>query len=322
MAMATDTITTNRTTTELLRLDQAGFLPAPGMSEEEFIGTANKILETHRRFDEALEQNGSAEIFDIATVTPQDRIAPEIIDEAAGITEKLYGFSVRHVPGFYLTRAVGLLWGGCMLGDPDEHFSVMLLRDAFKKRRRFLNYTRDELLAHELCHSARQSLAEISLEEYFAYRGSSSPIRRYLGNCFIRDIDALLFVVPMMFLPVIELLRALWMPQLPVWPFWLLAMIYPAFLLVRNSLSRRIVRRAGKALASCNVKRVEAVLFRSTPEELKQIAGFLDQPEKFREWAEKTAKTELRWQIILRRFVDEDELITVDERELENNENC
>ena len=322
MAMETDIITTKCTTTELLRLDQAGFLPAPGMSEEEFIGNADKILETHRRFDEFLEQNGSAGIFDIATVTPQDRIAPEIVDEVAGITEKLYGFSVRHVPGFYLTRAVGLLWGGCMLGDPDEYFSVMLLRDAFKKRRRFLNYTRDELLAHELCHSVRQSLAEISLEEYFAYRSSSSPIRRYLGNCFIRDIDALLFVVPMMFLPVVELLRALWVPQLPVWPFWILAMVYPAFLLIRNALSRRIVRRAGKALASCRVKRVDAVLFRSTPRELKQIALFRNQPEKFREWAEETAKTELRWQIILRRFVDDDELITVDESELENNENC
>ena len=322
MAMETDITTTNITTTDLLLLDHAGFLAAPGMSEAEFVSNARQILETHRRFDESLEQEGSAGVFDIVTVTPQDRIAPEIIDEAAGITENLYGFSVRHVPGFYLTRAVGLLWGGCMLGDQDEHFSVMLLRDAFKKRRRFLSYTRDELLAHELCHSVRQSLAEISLEEYFAYRCSRSPIRRYLGNCFIRDIDALLFVIPIMFLPAVELLRAFLLPGLPVWPFWILAMLYPAFLLIRNALSRRIVSRAREALTSCGAAKVEAILFRSTPGEMKQISGFRGEPDKFRKWAEELAKTELRWQIILRRFVDKDELTTVDMKESDNNENC
>ena len=309
-------------TAELLKLDHAGFVPSPGMSREDFLHHTEKILETHRNFDEALENSGSADIFNTVTVHPDERIAPELLDEAACQTGELYGFSVRHVPGFYLTRAVGLLWGGCMLSDPDEYFSVMLLRNAFRKHRRFLNYTRDELLAHELCHSVRQSLMEITLEEYFAYRTSKSPIRRYLGNCFIRDIDALLFVIPIMFLPVVELLRAFLIPGLPVWPFWILAMLYPAFLLIRNALSRRIVRRAREALTSCGAVKVEAILFRSTPGEMKQISGVRGEPDKFRKWAEDLAKTELRWQIILRRFVDTDELTTFDMKESDNNENC
>ena len=193
---------------DLLRFDHAGFLPGAGESWEEFKIRCDKTLQTHQLFDENVDASGSVEVFDFVTVKSSDRIDRELMDEIAGLTEGLYGFAVRHVPGFYLTRAVGLLWGGCMLSDPDENFSIMLLRNVFKKHRRFLNYTRDELLAHELCHSVRQSLCEITLEEYFAYQTAKSPLRRYLGNCFIRDVDALLFVVPMLFLPVAELLRA------------------------------------------------------------------------------------------------------------------
>ncbi len=304
-------MTTIDDTAVLLKLDHAGFVPAPGMTMEEFLQQTEKILETHRRFDEALETDGSADIFNTVTVHPEERIAPELVEEIAGVTEDLYGFAVRHVPGFYLTRAVGLLWGGCMLSDPDEHFSVMLLRNAFRKHRRFLNYTRDELLAHELCHSVRQSLTEITLEEYFAYRTSKSPVRRYLGNCFIRDIDALLFVLPMLLLPVVEILRAVRFPEFPTWPFWILALLYPAKLLIRNARSRAVVNRARAALKSCNVRQVEAILFRSTLDELKTFPGFAGDPEKFLQWANQRSETELRWQIILRRFIFEDELTTL-----------
>ena len=42
-------------TAELLKLDHAGFVPSPGMSREDFLHHTEKILETHRNFDEALE---------------------------------------------------------------------------------------------------------------------------------------------------------------------------------------------------------------------------------------------------------------------------
>ena len=300
------------------------------MSFADFQHQVSTILQVHQNFDRQLEENGEADIFNIAVVHPKERIDRSLLDEVAEHTGKLYGFVVRHVPGFYLTRAVGLLWGGCMLSDPDENFSVLLLRNAFKKHRRFLNYTRDELLAHELCHSVRQSLCEYSLEEYFAYRTSSSPVRRYLGNCFIRDTDALFFVIPMLFLPAAELLKGFCFPGFPVWIFWLAAMIYPLFLLIRNALSRRIVNRARKALKSCAVRQVEAVLFRSTLEELKQLPAFTGAPEKFRAWAEERAASDLRWQIILARFTGEDELAqefqlnenTISEKDLTSHENC
>ena len=164
-------------------------------------------------------------------------------------------------------------------------------------------------------------MTEITLEEYFAYQTSKSPIRRYLGNCFIRDIDALFFVLPMMLLPVIEILKAFCFPQLPTYPFWILALLYPAYLLIRNAHSRRIVNKARTALKSCNVRQLEAVLFRSTLAELKLFPSFTNCPEKFLDWANTQAETELRWQIMLRRFIFEDELIDILELEKGSCEN-
>ena len=72
--MAMETTATNSGMLELLRLDRAGFVPAPGMSRDEFVSNAEKILETHRRFDENLCTAGKADIFGVATVTPEERI--------------------------------------------------------------------------------------------------------------------------------------------------------------------------------------------------------------------------------------------------------
>ena len=191
-----------------------------------------------------------------------------------------------------------------MLSDPDENFSVLLLRNAFKKKSRFLSYTRDELLAHELCHSVRQSLCEITLEEYFAYQTSPSPLRRYLGNCFIRDLDAVLFVLPTLVLLAAVMVRDFAFHALPVWPFWILALVYPAFLLLRNARSRSIVKRAEKKLASFGVEDISPVLFRCTREELLAL-GKLESRQDFDQFRFEMAQQELRWKIINTRFIQE-----------------
>ena len=64
---------TGNGTAELLRLDSAGFLPAPGESREEFILRSEEIIRVHREFDEYIEREGSADIFDFVTVKNSDR---------------------------------------------------------------------------------------------------------------------------------------------------------------------------------------------------------------------------------------------------------
>ncbi len=303
-----------------VELDRSGFLPGVGEGSEAFFARAGATLAAHRAFEAELAAAGEAVVFDGIRVSETDRIPPEIIAEADEETGTLYDFRTTHVPGFFLSRDVGLLWGGCLIGDTESLLSIFLIRGAFRTRARWLFYNRRELLAHELCHSMRQSLHDPSLEEYFAYQTSPSPLRRYLGNCFIHDYDAIFFVIPALLLLLVQCVNAFWLPQLPTWPAWPLALAYPIFLLIRNGRSRRRVGRASGFLRRAGVERPGAVLFRSTAEEIAEIGSLADRGA-FDAWVGARAGEEFRWEIIRRRFLSgEPEKIATDGGE--NNETC
>ena len=287
---------------DLTALDAAGFIAGSGETEAEYLDRVSRIRAAHADFLDRLQRSGSAEALDGITVKSEDAIPPEFYDAPAETTRKLYGFEVRHVPGFFLSRQVGLLWGGCLIGDPDLDFSLFLLRGTFRNREKWLFYRRDELLAHELCHSARQALGEVTLEEFFAYQTSPSRLRRKLGNCFIRDRDAVLFVLPSLVLLGAEIVRGFLFPDFPAWIFWILALVYPAYLLIRNQISLNLVKRAKKALVRCGVPEPFAVMFRCTREELKVVAKF-SSPEELRAFADERGANEIRWRIIRERFL-------------------
>ena len=282
-------------------LDGAGFLPRRGESAEQFFRRVETILGIHREFEAELAAAGEVGVYGLQ-LRSQDRIPDEIIGEAEEVTDRLYSFRTRHVPGFFLSRDVGLLWGGCMICDPDHPLSVFLIRGSFRKRQRWLFYNRRELLAHELCHSMRQSLEEITLEEYFAYQTSPSRLRRYLGNCFIREYDAIWFVIPALLLLLAQVAQSFWLPGLPVWPFWPVALAYPAFLLIRNGISRRLVKRAAKKLAAFGVEKPSAVLFRLDRGEIRRI-GAMERPGEFEQYAAERKESDFRWAILCARFL-------------------
>ena len=284
-----------------VELDGAGFLPRRGESAEQFFRRVETILGIHREFEAELAAAGEVGVYGLQ-LRSQDRIPDEIIGEAEEVTDRLYSFRTRHVPGFFLSRDVGLLWGGCMICDPDQPLSVFLIRGAFRKRQRWLFYNRRELLAHELCHSMRQSLEEITLEEYFAYQTSPSRLRRYLGNCFIREYDAIWFVIPALLLLLAQVAQSFWLPGLPVWPFWPVALAYPAFLLIRNGISRRLVKRATKKLAAFGVEKPSAVLFRLDRGEIRRI-GAMERPGEFEQYAAERKESDFRWAILYARFL-------------------
>ena len=289
---------------KLVELDARGFLITESESAEEFLQRVEDTGKIYADFEASLAKQQKVKVFDLFEVSSKCRISPELSLEAAGITENLYGFQVTHVPGFYLTRQIGLLWGGCLIGDPEQNFAVFLLRNAFRKKKRFLNYRREELLAHELCHSVRHVIEEPALEEYFAYQTSPSPLRRYLGNCFISDKDAIGFLVPVLLLPLAELVRALWYPDFPSWIFWIAALIYPLYLLWRNHHSRSLVAKARKNLLAAGVVRVEAVLFRCLLDEVREFAAA--KAENIKLIAAAKAEKSVRWQVIIKRFFQEE----------------
>lgn len=283
-------------------LDAAGFLPGCGESEADFRARVARTRQVAGELRSVLASSGEIECFGLR-LPASDLIDDSMIVEGADITEQLYGFRVTHIPGFFLSRGVGLLWGGCMIADPEQSLAVFLIRRAFKNRRRWWIYRREELLSHELCHSMRQSLGETTLEEYFAYRTSRSRLRRYLGNCFIRERDALIFALPTLLAPLGSLLQLMWLPQLWLWPFWLAAVSGPGWLLWRNAVSRRIVEQAHRRLTKFQVAEPWPVLFRCTRAELIDL-GRLGTIGEFNRFCAEKSGSELRWSIICRRFID------------------
>ena len=288
-------------------LDRSGFLPLPGEKAEDFFARFKVSEEAFAEFENALKKEGKVSVFGECEVTAENRIPPEIVAEAAERTRNLYGFENRRVPGFFLSTAVGALWGGCMIGDPDNGFAVMLLRSEFRNRSKWYLYERGELLAHELCHAMRQSLCDVHLEEYFAYQTGKSFLRRNFGNCFIRERDAWLFILPTFLLLGATIVRELGVAALPLLPFWCLAGIYPCFLLLRNFFSIRLVRRAEQKLRLFKIPLPGAILFRSTLDEIKAI-GKLKNQEEFNAFVETMSQTELRWAIIKLRFSDQEKM--------------
>ncbi len=289
---------------DFCELDGRGFLAAPGETEEGFSERIAVMRENVVELEKEIEENGRS-VPDRAFPLERDlRIPREVMALAGERTLENYGFAINWVPGFYTSRPLGPLWGGCSVTFPERGFSVFLVRRDFEKKERWFLYGRGELLEHELCHVARAPIGDRYFDELFAYRLSPSAFRRYFGNCFLSVWDALLFLLPVMLLLFAQIARTFVFSSLPMYPFWILAGLYPLFLLFRNHVLRRTFFRAKKALVSAGATDSEAVLFRCTGEEIFRISAFTSAPDEVREWIGKRIGKELRWSIINRRFLE------------------
>ena len=226
----------------LAELDSLGFLLKPDEDAGTFVG---RIRAMHSRFLDFLEKTSggtSYEIYHNIFISEQERISDEIIEEASLTTVALYGFSIQWVPGYFVSRGLGWLWGGCALSDDEpDTVPVFIIRKRFQTVRKWFVYTRDELLSHELCHAARAPLHDRMLEEHFAYAGSYSRLRRYMGNCFQTDRDAILFILPVLLLLLVQVLINVFYIPLPSWPFWILAFAWPVYEKAASELRMRIM---------------------------------------------------------------------------------
>lgn len=289
---------------QIAEFDAAGILPCPGETLSDFKARLILHAEVLEDFETTLKNSGEYTLFDNFKLYENDRIGLDIINEASAITERLYRFSINWVPGFFLSRSIGWLWGGYAIHIPEEHITVFLIRKVFKYKPKWFIYRRQELLAHELCHAARSPLHDRQFEEYFAYQTAPSIVRRYIGNCFRTQLDAVLFLVPVLILLVAQMLETFTSLTLPIWLLWITALMFPVFLFVRNQHSRNCYKKASSALSAAGVFDVNAVLFRCTSSEIMQIAKFKNNKEGLRNCLEQYIANELRWKIIHCRFIN------------------
>lgn len=270
----------------LIALDKRGIFPYETENVDAFL----------RRAEETFPSDAVPAEFREAEPIPSD-----VIREGGFLTEKLYAFRRTDDRGFFFTRGIGLLGGGCTVCDLESKRCFFLLRTPFARRKKWFCYRRDELLAHELCHVARATVDDPALEEFFAYQTSFSCLRRAIGDFFSSPYDAILFLIPTLLLPAASFARVMWFPQLPLWGFYLLLGIVMGFLAVRSRLRRRLVSRARRNLSNFGVRQPLAVLFRSTQKEMKEISALSDLAA-WQKWLEKKSAKSLRWGIISRRF--------------------
>lgn len=283
-------------------LDSHGLIAAPGETLEAFSARIDELLRTRARFDLCTSDQAGAESleaeigFKVGAIEP---IGSEIISEAAEKTERLFGFRADWVPAFFPSRGLGPLWGGCTV-ITDSGFPVFFLRRGFRSKPKWFIYRRDELLAHELCHAVRGCLEDEPYEEHFAYMTSDSAFRRWTGNCFRREWDAIAFLIPVVLLLVVQIVVYSGLLNLPLWPFWIIAFAFPAFLVARNIPGRRLFFAARAKLEKNGFENPDAALFRMTSDEIRTLARTPD--DKTETFLQEQSCAELRWQILIHRF--------------------
>ena len=283
-------------------LDSHGLIAAPGETLESFAARIDELLRTRARFDLCTEDRAGAESleaevgFKVGTAVP---IGAEIVSEAADRTEKLFGFRADWVPAFFPTHGLGLLWGGCTV-ITDSGFPVFFLRREFRNKAKWFIYRRDELLAHELCHAVRGCLEDETYEEQFAYMTSDSAFRRWTGNCFRREWDAVAFLIPVVLLLAVQSIVYAGLLNIPLWPFWIAAFAFPAFLIARTIPERQTFFAARAKLERAGFANPDAALFRMTTDEIRKIARMPD--DQLGTFLKEQSDAELRWQILIQRF--------------------
>ena len=287
----------------LLSLDNRGIFPAPGETQEQFMEYVRHLRDSYSVIYAALEKGKSLDAivgFKIGEGIP---ITSEVLSEAEEENRNLFDFEINWVPAYFLNKGLGAIWGGCTVVT-DTDLALFFIRKDFKENERWFIYNRRELMAHELCHVARSRLNDPEFEEHFAYMTAGSRLRRFMGNCFRTEWDAFLFVIPVFILLFIQILNAVMTWRIPEFPFWILALSGPAFLIIRNLLTRRTYLRALANLKQGGVSNPRAVLFRCTREEIREIAA--SNPVEVITYLCKKAETELRFRLICKKYLAED----------------
>ncbi|NMA42805.1 MAG: hypothetical protein GX946_05425 [Oligosphaeraceae bacterium] len=285
----------------LCELDAKGIFCADDENAETLAERVRTLKENQRKLDLTLQEQGHAEIEDIS-MRKEDRIPTQLFEKPTAITELLFRFKIDWVSGFFIDPAYGLFFGGCAYCMIPDFFALFIIRRSFKEKDRWLFYQRDELLAHELCHVSRVALASEIYEEIMAYKTATTAFRRFFGGIFRSPRDSAIFLILVLLLFISQLCQTFFWPGLPVWPAWLLLVLFCARLLHRHCGDMRRLARAAKHLtAGFPPDNINAVLFRCNDQEIRQLAE-LNERQNLLTWLQNRQSSSLRWQVIMARF--------------------
>jgi hypothetical protein len=282
----------------LLELDDRGLLMGPGETVETYADRLATLAKNIGTFEKELRDKGVVDFVDMR-VARGDRIAADDWRPAQAQTEKLFGFSVDWVPGFYSGYRMGLLFAGCAFYTYEDFFAVFIVREDFRNRPKWLIYSRDELIAHELTHIAHIGFRTRNFEEVFAYQTSSSGFRKLLGGLLRTTTDTYLLMGATFTLLPISLVNTFWYPM-PMGLVWSVFIAIILFIAGRYLVFHSRFRRALGTLGDRFGEDALAVLFRCSEEEIGALAsmpvGSLDA------WLAERSAADIRWRLIRSKF--------------------
>lgn len=284
----------------LAALDARGLLAGPGEALADYAARLRQLAARLSQLEADLATTGRFRLEDVE-VRADARIDPALYAEAGDVTERLFGFRIDWVPGFYIDPRCAWLFGGCAYSFFPEFFVLFIIRKAFATRDRWFLYTRRELLAHELTHVSRFALYHEQFEERIAYLTSESAFRRSTGGLFRVPRDSFLLLGSTMLLLLAQVLQLTALPWLPVPLFWAGVGGVCLWLGLRHAHAGRLFRRARAALAGPFGDRATAVLCRCSRDDIRALAG-LATPAAVHAWLTERARTEWRWELIRARF--------------------
>ena len=240
------------TDSELLSLNQLGFIPGPLESEEAFTARVAKIK---------------------ASIVELNALPRSQWDWAKERLQNLFGFDPQCLPVFYSNKNLAI-WQGAACWIDEDNIPILQFRNGFKKGRYLKIYSREEVLAHEAIHAARSAFDEEENEEFFAYASSAVKWRSILGPLLKRPWEAwvaMILVACGVFFWWATLLAATWIGM----GFWRLCRQH-------LRLSRAALFLQSKFKQS---KVVRSVLFRLTDREIRGLeAGIWPEGDESLRW--------------------------------------
>ena len=253
----------------LLELDSLGFFIAVDESIEEYILRLKNYKQDYNAFSskEVTEKTVAGITLEKKNTIPENNLV-----EAHKITSKYYCFSFYYVLAFFDKKS-SFLFGG-MAVFIKNFIPFFILPKQFKTRKKWLLFRRDEILAHESCHIARDCLQSVKYEEFFAYLLSYSFLRRLLGGIFQQQKEVFILIG---FISVIFGLEFFYILTFSSWSLLLIKVSsvifisYLVFLLFRQMGVYKNFTRAKKSLSSIT-DYPQSLLFRCSDKEIDLIA--------------------------------------------------
>ena len=285
----------------LVHLDERGLLLGADESTAEYADRLECLCKNTANMDEALSESGQYDVDDV-TVADTDRIPRELFEQPGVNTSELFGFRMDWVPGFFINPRFSWLFGGCAYYFFPDFFALFIVRKSFANKERWLIYSRDELLSHELCHVARIGFESEIYEEFLAYQTASSAFRRALGGVFRGASDSLILLACTGLLMLGQVLRSTVFTQLWAWPFWVPLGAHIALLGIRLRAVATAYSAASANLSKLTIDRAEPILFRCTDAEIEELAR-LEDVEALRAWVLRRTSVSPRWRVIAERFI-------------------